>query len=680
MAVFLPNTPPRAVSPEVSRMIRVLKSLPDAEFIVWQRLAIWEEPGPDFLVLRGDGRAVFVKVSEVSSEQASSEFQPELIPSGRKTGPIGQVETEALEDFIHRVGCTGRTDEVASIPAVIAFPNISKRDLRLSADRRSPNGMHWVSGDELRPESARAWIESHLSTPLRPECLETLRKAFTPEAVVPAALTVRMPIERRTEAELTDYLLDYDQEWVLKCDLDLNDDARRASKDLSVRLINGVAGSGKSLIIVYRALLLRRFFPNKKILVLTHNKPLIRDLQAKYESISGGDTGVEWRTFLGWCLSQWPNRSEDVRPIGARRRQELLNEAWAEHLSDTAVTLGMLDSEMDWFKDRIISKRSDYLAADRTGRGFALQESVRNRVFDAFVEYQKKLEDFGRPDWGDIPRKIWGFMRDGVLVPPRCDAILVDEAQFFAPIWFEIIKALLDPSTGHLFLAADPTQGFLGRGQSWVASGLEVRGRSHRLNKSYRTTRRILDFATWLYRARIPNEDEDIVVPNLSEMPEGVVPILIPLTSPQDEITRVVNEIVKLTEDGVPRSHILVIHAGWQGVDQLIIRVVHALGPGSAHDPKEAGGGDSVRICTLNAATGLEAPIVFLLGLRELHEKEQSLRISDEERRDLVRDNTRKIYMAITRAGQRVVITYCGEMPDWLQGRSDLPEEPERAA
>jgi superfamily I DNA/RNA helicase len=650
--------------------MRALRSLPDERFIVWQRLAIWEDPGPDFLVLKDGSRAILVKVSPATTRQARLAVQPELLSTGARSKPIGQAEREALEQFLGRLADSGRGVDPASIPALVFFPNVSRQHLQAPAAAQSPNGVLWVPMDDLRPEGIQGRIEDHLSRPLEPACLEALRAAFTPEAVVPAALTVRAPIERNTAAGLTDCLLDYGQEWVLKCDLDLNDEARRTSKDLGVRLINGVAGSGKSLIIVYRALLLRRFFPDKRILVLTHNRPLIRDLQAKYELLSEGDTGVEWRTFLGWCLSQWPNRGEEIQPIGKRRRRELIAEVWAQQFADTAVTQGMLEAELDWFKDRTISKRSEYLAADRTGRGFALLESMRSRFFDAFAAYQKKLEALGQLDWGDVPRKIWGATQDGVIAPPRYDVVLVDEAQFFAPIWFEIIKTLLDPAAGHLFLVADPTQGFLGRGQSWVASGLEVRGRSHRLNKSYRTTRRILDFATWMYRTRIPDEQEDIVVPNLDEMPEGVVPMLIPLTSPQDEITRVINEIVGLVGSGVTPAHILVIHADWQGVDKLIARLNAALGPESAHDPKEPIGGQAIRVCTLNATTGLESPIVFLVGLRSLAEHEQSLRISDEERVDIIRDNTRKVYMAITRAGQRIVITYAGELPDWLKPAS----------
>jgi superfamily I DNA/RNA helicase len=73
-----------------------------------------------------------------------------------------------------------------------------------------------------------------------------------------------------------------------------------------------------------------------------------------------------------------------------------------------------------------------------------------------------------------------------------------------------------------------------------------------------------------------------------------------------------------------------------------------------------------VRVTTLNAGAGLESPIVFLAGVRQLFEEEQSLRLSDEEREIMIRNNTRKLYMAATRAGQRLVITYVGELPDAL--------------
>jgi len=66
--------------------------------------------------------------------------------------------------------------------------------------------------------------------------------------------------------------------------------------------------------------------------------------------------------------------------------------------------------------------------------------------------------------------------------------------------------------------------------------------------------------------------------------------------------------------------------------------------------------------------SGLESAIVFLVGLNSLFEKEHSLRLSDEEREQLMLENTRKVYMAATRAGQCLVFTYVGPLPDVLKG------------
>jgi superfamily I DNA/RNA helicase len=73
-----------------------------------------------------------------------------------------------------------------------------------------------------------------------------------------------------------------------------------------------------------------------------------------------------------------------------------------------------------------------------------------------------------------------------------------------------------------------------------------------------------------------------------------------------------------------------------------------------------------IRVCGLDAATGLEAPIVFLVGAAELLEAEGDLQISADQRVELRRDNTRRLYMAFTRAGQRLIITWVGAVPTSL--------------
>ena len=111
----------------------------------------------------------------------------------------------------------------------------------------------------------------------------------------------------------------------------------------------------------------------------------------------------------------------------------------------------------------------------------------------------------------------------------------------------------------------------------------------------------------------------------------------------------------------------MILHNDANGVRALIKAIEERLGRSAAIDPKDSYPGDYVRVTTINAGAGLESQIVFLVGLREMFEEEQSLRLSDEERENLIRDNTRKLYMATTRAGQRLVISYVGELPEALK-------------
>jgi len=175
--------------------------------------------------------------------------------------------------------------------------------------------------------------------------------------------------------------------------------------------------------------------------------------------------------------------------------------------------------------------------------------------------------------------------------------ILVDEAQVFAPVWFEIVQALVKPQIGHLFLAADPPQGFLRQGISWKSLGFEVRGRSHHLQHSYRTTLEILNFATLFYRNRVQTEssDNEILAPDLFNMPSGATPVLLPLTSSQDETVRVVKEIVAIINRGTPRNDILVLHANGRGVTDLIQAIDRHLGRGAALDPKNSHPGNYLK-------------------------------------------------------------------------------------
>lgn len=676
MAVLFPETPPVTTIPEVARLFPLFRKLPDADYAVWHRLTIHPDPGPDFWIRAREQRSLLLKVSTLTAAGARSFGQAGLF--GADLPRPAQAEHQALAGFLGR-HFSGWASLADRLPAAVVFPNLEQAELeKLRAWAELPAGVVWAGREMVSGQGFAGWLAGRLGQPLTEAEVDQVRAAFTPEVVIPAALTVRSDgpagkrlgtrelRERYAAGRPAPFLLDYDQERALKTDLDLTDEARATVNDFNLRLINGVAGSGKSLIVIYRAMLLRKHFPNKRILGLTHNRALIHDLQARHRVLDPDGGSVKWLTFNQWCRSLWLDDSNFPKPIGQAFKEALVARAWRAHLAETAISERMLLDEIDWYLDRLLFTRDDYLAADRTGRGFPLNEAQRQRMYNAIEAFQTEMKGRGLNDWAHVPRRVWGWVQDGSLRLPQYDAILVDEAQFFAPIWFELIKRALKPGVGHLFLVADPRQGFLKRRQSWATVGLEVRGRTHRLKRSYRTTREILDFATLLYRTRLPDDDDDLVPPDLLDMPGGTLPEILQVPAEQDEITTLVRAVEQLVQQGVPRRHILMIHADWDGRDRLLERLGQKLGPGAVVDAAQAASADALRVCTLNAATGLESPIVFLGGVHRLFEQEQSVRLSDEDRADLIRDNTRRLYMALTRAGQRVVLTYVGELPPVL--------------
>lgn len=242
-------------------------------------------------------------------------------------------------------------------------------------------------------------------------------------------------------------------------------------------------------------------------------------------------------------------------------------------------------------------------------------------------------------------------------------AIAIDEAQFFAKTWFETVSAALKPG-GHLFLAADPSRGFLRRRQSWIAAGIEVRGRTTRLTQPYRNTRAILRFAREFYESRRdPEENEtDLNVPDDAQLAaiseEGGGPLVVRVPTEQEEIARAANEVLALKDGGLLPGKLLILHVNSALERALRFSLEQRLGIGQVHDAKSGPISDGAfcSVTTLNAATGLEAPIVILLGMSHLLEAEEDARLSEEERRELRRDHTRMLYMVFTRAGQRLVV------------------------
>jgi len=333
----------------------------------------------------------------------------------------------------------------------------------------------------------------------------------------------------------------------------------------------------------------------------------------------------------------------------------------------SSITPEQLWREINFYKDRLIFSESDYLKADRAGQGFALNEQRRKQTWALMQQFELHMRSQRKYIWADLPRMVWQKIQNNELQLKQHHAIFIDEAQFFAPIWFELVKQTLAPN-GQLFMVADPAQGFLNRRISWSSAGLNVRGRTIRLAQSYRTSKAILAAAHRFRQIRLPDDQEDWVEPNYQLLPDGKPPQVLCYAAEQDEHQALQTSIQQLLDADIPPSHILILACGHRDATWLGQMLKKKLKHNVALLHQNQSADDAIKLCTLNAATGLECPIVFITGLHHLFNQERNLKSDAGDLQTLKLENTRKIYMGMTRAGEQLFMVMTGdEIPKSLR-------------
>jgi hypothetical protein len=591
--------------------------------------------------------------------------------------------SQQLFDSPLRLALDARLERLSSLglPALVLLWSCSIEEARaLSREFLGKHGVRLVSKDQFMQLGAK--LVAGLLAPMALGVEQHLRMTWFPESEIPAACLPRRFYQRDNRATLVRTFLDPQQEWASKLDIELPAEHAELAKDFSVRLVNGVAGSGKTLIAMRRALLLCELFPHQRVLLLIHNTPIVADLTSRWTRALGKlPPNLEVTTFFAWTRRQWrrvfgkspqmPESPHHVPNLIAELRQR-----WPTLSPSDAQLL----DEFDFIHESLVRDEAGYLEAGRAGRGFALRPRERRMVWALYEAVVERLTQRGLRMWSGLPKDLC------LAEPQRLRAnlehtrhVLIDEAQFFAPSWFQLVKQAMEPG-GHLFVCADPNQGFMRNRLSWKTVGLDVAGRTKKLHRSYRTTRAILSAAGNLlvaaesgavvHRAtdRI-DESDDYLVPDYAGMDDGARPMLIACASQRDAVERLANELLALTRDGgMPRHSLLVIYGDDTPKRALYDRLSRDFGAVNVwwfnekeqkKAPPRGHAHDHLRMAYVDSATGLEAEVVFLIGVDGLLRRCFTARDAGAPG-----DATaRKLYMAMTRAAQRLVVLASQQLP-----------------
>ncbi len=473
---------------------------------------------------------------------------------------------------------------------------------------------------------------------------QSIRAKFCPELLIEKQDPHSPPLNLK--------ILDFEQEICLKQD----PFAKPASDQspYSLRVVTGLAGSGKSELLIKRVSLLLQQVPKPRILVLSYNKSMSNSLKQSIESFSNKSDDIQCFPFLEWCRKllggTWRFVYED-------QETELLDLMIKRHFEHEGLSRHGLIREINFIKDRQIETETDYLSTIRSSRSFALSNPIRKKIWQAMIDIDTHLKDRNSYLWGDAAKFLLRALNDGKTVLPYTH-ILVDEGQYFAPAWFKIITRLLTPQ-GQLFICSDADQGFQNRSLDWKETGLDLRNNTTRLQNSYRCSPAISKVVDEFRRHRSMDElKHPLHSINYADpiAPEDH-PQLLHFPTKEDQLNRLFSEIHQLTQQGYEANDILILNADKQTTrflaqeirQTLSIRATTLTGSQIIED-------NTIKLCDIDSATGLQSKVVFITGLENIFDAEINTELSDRERHSLQSDNTSLLHMAMTRACERLYL------------------------
>lgn len=416
----------------------------------------------------------------------------------------------------------------------------------------------------------------------------------------------------------------------------------------SFRLVRGSMGSGKTVVLRARARHLAKNNPDWKILVLSFNKAVARDASRGFKGFKNIESTnihalitsilkimnkYEWREVIS--QDNWLKNKEEDYPI--------IKE----------MGIGFISDELKWIQDIMLKTRGQYLQVKRVGRGTSkpLNQVKRNQIYDLLEALNRFLDKQRQFTYETMVLHFLDRIEKEEINYPQYDAILIDEAQDFAPSWIKVVNHLLKEG-GTLFLADDPKQSIF-RFFSWRQKGVDVIGRTKHLRRPYRNSKQIFSAAEAILRddvttiERLKAEGEyDAPDLNLEFMVDGVKPSLIHFPNFGKEIDYIGNQVNHLRQkEGIAFEEIAIIHP-----------YSRELAKYSKSLPNK-----NLNFITCKTVKGMEYKAVFFCGLDFFFREDELDEAEMSHQRSM-------IYMSMGRAKSYLIMTY----RDVLSGQLDV--------
>ena len=470
---------------------------------------------------------------------------------------------------------------------------------------------------------------------------------------------------------------------------------RRANGPMRV---SGGAGTGKTVIAVHRAVELAKRDKagglEPRILLTTYTRNLADDLRRQVAQLEPRLPFTEKLSEPGVMVSGLDRVARMIlQHAGAKISpiaQEVIGQprgrvltyprenVWQEvltlmgdELPEGLRSADFLESEYELIVlPQRVTTLKQYLRVRRPGRGVALDRSKRAAVWKAMERYRDRSADLGVTSFDEQLALAAAWLdQEATLGTPRpFRHVLVDEAQDLTPAHLQLLRALVEPGPDDLFLAEDSHQRIYGKKITLSHYGIQVRGRSRRLTRNYRTTRQNLDVAFGILDPGTYEDMEGQAEEHHYVSPRsGPEPLLLHATDRADELSKAAELLTvwleqdRDSEDSAPETIAILVRDRYQR-DAVVNGLAQHGVEVRAVDREAAGRGRPV-VMTMHRAKGLEFRKVLLFDVSKnaIPRPLRDQQYSEADRDDALLRERSLLYVAATRARDQLAISWSGE-------------------
>lgn len=447
----------------------------------------------------------------------------------------------------------------------------------------------------------------------------------------------------------------------------------------------GVSGSGKTAIVVKRAVHLAAKYKGEKILVLTLNRSLSKLIEklidTYFEPLENSHhlrDQIKVSSYWEICrdlLLEFETDTLIKKSLNdfSDKHEDNIEEVWSEFYrceennDDAKILLPIhksliqrsilpssyIKQEFDWIRSALASsERPRYKELDREGRAIPFALENREQILKGLSHWENLMAHVGITDYLGLTQKLVSFLKN---IKSEYRSILVDEIQDFGTLELSVIRHLVAEGEDDLFLCGDIAQQVYTKHHKITLAGIKIQPSNYlTILKNYRNSREILTAAYQVFKANVNQsafelDDFKVLQPEYANF-SSPKPFLRESSSIQNEFNFALTYLRDLLEEG-KKGCIAISGFSYYDVKKIGMKVDLPVLDGSIDLS-----GDSIFISDLEQTKGFEFDRMIIINCaREVLPNPQAPK--EEWFRDIS-----KVYVAMTRAKFELIISYSNNL------------------